>query len=76
MLNQFWVRWKSEYLFQLKNVHFSKPINNSSEFNMNDLVLIGDDRLPRQLWKTGCIIDLHKEMVSQGVLQLKHLLQH
>ena len=60
LLNQFWVRWKREYLLQLKNVHFSKPITNSSEFNVNDLVLIGDDRLPRQLWKMGRIIDLHK----------------
>jgi hypothetical protein len=60
LLNRFWHRWKGEYLLQLKNVHFVKPINFVKEFNVNDIVLIGDEKLPRQMWKMGRIIDVHK----------------
>ncbi|GBM09627.1 hypothetical protein AVEN_223462-1, partial [Araneus ventricosus] len=60
ILNNFWKRWKREYLLQLKGANLNKNVNVKTEFNVNDIVLIGEEKVPRQLWKLGKVIDVHK----------------
>ena len=57
LLNDFWTRWKREYLLELRSAH---TINTprSTPLKEGDLVLIGDDKMPRQIWKTGRIKEL------------------
>ncbi|GBN84617.1 hypothetical protein AVEN_189050-1 [Araneus ventricosus] len=57
ILNNF---WKREYLLQLKGANFNKNVNVKTEFNVNDIVLLGEEKVPRQLWRLGKIIDVHK----------------
>ncbi|GBN64162.1 hypothetical protein AVEN_215715-1 [Araneus ventricosus] len=60
ILNNFWKRWKREYLLQSKGVNLNKNVNVKTEFNINDIVLIGEEKVPRQLWKLGKVTDVHK----------------
>ncbi|GBL92650.1 hypothetical protein AVEN_123814-1 [Araneus ventricosus] len=60
ILNNFWKRWKREYILQLKGANLNKNVNVKTEFNVNDIVLIGEEKVPRQLWKLGKVIDVHK----------------
>ncbi|GFU78897.1 integrase catalytic domain-containing protein [Trichonephila clavipes] len=50
LLNNFWRQWRKDYLLNLKSAHFGNPTK-ETEFKLNDIVLIHDDRLPRSLWK-------------------------
>ncbi|GFQ81880.1 integrase catalytic domain-containing protein [Trichonephila clavata] len=43
LLNNFWRQWRKDYLLNLKSVHFVNPTR-ESEFKINDIVLIHDDR--------------------------------
>lgn len=56
LLNNFWTRWRKEYLLELRSAHTSKS-SPSTPLKQGDLVLIGEDRTPRQMWKTGIIKD-------------------
>lgn len=40
-----------EYIFQLKSVHFVTPTRTVQYFNTDDVILIGEDSLSRQMWK-------------------------
>ncbi|GFY76348.1 DUF5641 domain-containing protein [Trichonephila inaurata madagascariensis] len=53
LLNNF---WRKDYLLNLKSAHFVNPTK-ETEFKINDIVLIHDDRLPRSLWKLGNVIE-------------------
>ena len=57
LLNTFWTRWRKDYLLDLKSAHkcdTPKP----TELKVGDVVLIGEDKMPRQTWKTGRIQEL------------------
>ncbi|GFU29942.1 integrase catalytic domain-containing protein [Trichonephila clavipes] len=45
LLNNFWRQWRKDYLLNLKSAHFANPTK-ETEFKINDIVLIHDDRLP------------------------------
>ncbi|GFQ83781.1 integrase catalytic domain-containing protein [Trichonephila clavata] len=57
LLNNFWRQWRKDYLLNLKSVHFVNPTQ-ETEFKINDIVLIHDDRLPRSLWKLGKVVEI------------------
>ncbi|KAE8287221.1 hypothetical protein D5F01_LYC15190 [Larimichthys crocea] len=57
LLTDFWTRWKREYLLELRSAHTSKN-SHSTPLKEGDLVLIGEDRTPRQIWKTGIVKEL------------------
>ncbi|XP_055845530.1 uncharacterized protein LOC129911690 [Episyrphus balteatus] len=53
----FWKRWSLEYLVQLQQrAKWNRP---SIKFNVGDLVLLRDEKLPPTKWKLGRIIRLH-----------------
>jgi hypothetical protein len=54
---QFWKRWKAEYLSDLQRR--SKWKNQSSNVTVGTLVLIADDNVPPQKWPMGRVITVH-----------------
>lgn len=57
LLNEFWTRWKREYLLELRSAHTRKTPC-FTPLKEGDLVLIGDDKISRQIWKTEIIKEL------------------
>ena len=55
ILTDFWKRWRSEYLLELREAHRyanrQKGVDNP--INVCDIVIVHDDALPRGLWKLG-----------------------
>lgn len=61
VLNQFWKRWRSEYLNELRECHRYSAKKNTHRFNVSvgDVVIVHDDALPRGLWKLGRIREVY-----------------
>ena len=59
MINQFWKRWKDEYLLELRNSHCC----HGGKLDVvppavDDIVLVHDDDKPRGLWKLARVVKL------------------
>ena len=51
-LNQFWRRWRNEYLIELREAHrFGKPGSREALIAVNDLVVVHDENQPRGFWR-------------------------
>ncbi|XP_038162876.1 uncharacterized protein LOC119797746 [Cyprinodon tularosa] len=57
LMTNFWNRWRREYLLDLKSAHRCDS-QQPSLLKVGDVVLIGEDNLPRQSWKMGRIQEL------------------
>lgn len=55
-INNFWT-WKREYLLELRSTH-TRNAPRFTPLKEGDLVLIGDNKTPRQIWKTVMIKEL------------------
>ena len=52
ILDHFWKRWSSEYLTALREYHtYNKTKNVCNIPQVNDVVIIKEDKLPRQQWR-------------------------
>jgi len=60
LVSSFWTRWQKEYLMDLRSVHEVKQPKGEVPFKVGDVALIHDEKLPRQMWKTGRIHELTK----------------
>ena len=61
--NVFWSRWRKEYVQNLQQrVKWNRPRRN---FEKGDLVLIVDDRAPRNDWSMARVIDVHPDSNGQ-----------
>ena len=61
--NVFWSRWKKEYVHSLQQrVKGNRPKRNLEK---GDLVLIVDDRSPRNYWTMARVIDTHPDSEGQ-----------
>ncbi|KAL0150932.1 hypothetical protein M9458_053851 [Cirrhinus mrigala] len=58
LLTTIWNRWRKDYLMDLKSAHKSDSVK-ATVLKEGDVVLIGEDRVPRQTWKMGTIEKLH-----------------
>ena len=57
--NVFWSRWKKEYVQNLQErAKWNSPRRNLEK---GDLVLIADDRLPRNRWNMARVVDVHPD---------------
>ena len=59
MLNQFWKRWRGEYLLELREAHRhhgGKP--NATLPSVGDIVLVEEEGKPRGLWKLARVSSL------------------
>ena len=58
LINGFWSRWKREYLLQLKSAHTVNQPKKVQFVSVGDVVLLGEEKLPRQQWKTARVQEL------------------
>ena len=57
LANNFWSRWKKEYLLNLQNrQRWTKDRRNAQ---VNDIVLLKDDGIPRNKWKLAKVMQVH-----------------
>ena len=59
LVNIFWTRWRTQYLVLLQERQKWQDVKKS--FKVNDLVLVVDIALPRNLWPLGRIIEVFKD---------------
>ena len=59
LMNHFWKRFTTEYLAELRERHITKTQRQSKQMiNVNDLVLIKEDKLPRSKWRMGVVKEI------------------
>ena len=58
VIEHFWNRWKSEYVTSLREYQKSFKSKNHLLPSTDDIVLVYDEKLPRQHWLLGKIIEL------------------
>ncbi|XP_055633517.1 uncharacterized protein LOC129773882 [Toxorhynchites rutilus septentrionalis] len=56
-LEQFWRRWRDEYLHQLRD--YAKWTKQQANVKVGQIVLIGDDHLPVARWPMGIVTQIH-----------------
>lgn len=56
-LQSFWRKWSNEYLVDLQKFYKWKSVQTS--INVNDVVIIKDNRLPPAKWLLGRVVDVH-----------------
>ena len=59
VINEFWDIWRRDYLLELRQL---QRINKSkgAKPKVNDIVIIYEENIPRQLWKLGRIVEIYK----------------
>ena len=64
VINEFWDLWRRDYLLELRQ---SQRIDKSKGVlpKLNDIVIIYDDKLPRQSWKLGQTVEWYKSNDSK-----------
>ena len=59
VLNDFWRRWRTEYLLELREAHrHGFKTNNVTPVGVGDVVLVHDDNSPRGFWKIALVRSL------------------
>ena len=58
MLTHFWNRWRKEYVTNLREQQRISKQRYSSAIKINDIVIIYEDKQPRQQWKLGRVLAL------------------
>lgn len=56
LMDLFWRRWRREYLLELRSAHFAAGLPQKS-VKEGDIVLLGEDKTPRQLWKLCRVVE-------------------
>lgn len=61
LVDWFWNRWRTEYLIVLREksawFHHGPRLQNKNPPKINDVVLVDDDFMPRNLWKMGRVTE-------------------
>ena len=57
VVDHYWKRWSKDYLTTLRNYELSIK-RNMSKPNVNDIVIIHQDKVPRYKWRLGRILEL------------------
>ena len=57
VLQHYWRRWSREYVVNLREFHKSKNPKNQRIVTPGEVVLVHDEKTPRQSWKIGRIIE-------------------
>ena len=59
IIDHYWKRFSREYIAQLRESHFyerkGQKIDNTEYLRVEEIVLINDDQLKRNLWKRGVV---------------------
>ena len=58
VLNQFWRRWRNEYLLELRDAHRNRQgVSTQDPIIIGDLVLVHDEGQPRGFWRLAKVED-------------------
>ena len=57
MLQHYWHRWSKEYVVNLREFHKSNNTQNQRIVTPGEVVLVHDEKTPKQSWKIGRIIE-------------------
>ncbi|KAH7941463.1 hypothetical protein HPB49_013927 [Dermacentor silvarum] len=57
LVDHLWIRWKKEYLLELRTLHLY-PSHPSSSIQVDDVVLIEEPILSRSIWPLGRVVDI------------------
>ena len=60
LLSHFWSRWKNEYVTSLREFQKKYKQSNKLTPNINDIVIVYEEKQPRNKWKLGRIDSLIK----------------
>ena len=55
-LNYFWKRWSKEYLATIRDLQKVKANKGVLDIKVDDIVLIAQDKMPRQFWRLGRVL--------------------
>jgi len=66
LANEFWTRWKKEYLSNLQTRQ--KWINKQPNLQINDIVLVKDENLPRNQWPLARVREIFPDK-SDGLVR-------
>ena len=76
ILQHFWQRWRTEYLTQLHETHRNlSRRSNSPLINVDDVVLIHEELLPRSRWRVGRVKELiygHDNLARGALVKTPH----
>ena len=56
ILNHFWERWSKEYLATTRDLQKVKANKGVLDIKVDDIVLIAQDKMPRQFWRLGHVL--------------------
>ena len=68
-IEHFWKRWRAEYVTSLREYQKLHKPNTQAVPSKNDLVLVFDDKQPRQKWLLGKVTELisSNDRIIRGV---------
>ena len=69
VLNHFWKRWRKEYLTELREQHQVRNRSTGDSISHGDIVVVHEDRIPRQLWKVGRV-EIYCAVVTEMCMRL------
>ena len=58
ILSHFWERWRKEYVTSLRESQRISKQKHSTKIQVNDVVIIYEDKQPRHRWKVGKVIEV------------------
>ena len=58
VLTNFWKIWRKDYVTTLRN--FQQIVPKTPKINLGDIVIVHDEKIPRQFWKLGRVIEIIK----------------
>jgi hypothetical protein len=56
LVNQFWICWRKEFLLSLQQRQ--KWVNPQRNMQVGDIVLIKEDNVPRNCWRTARVVEV------------------
>ena len=59
LIKRFWSIWSKEYLIGLREFHNCKNRIPSKQISIGEVVLISEDKLPRNRWKMAVVVEVH-----------------
>ena len=60
IIDHYWKRWRTEYLTELREHHKVKKGLGEPDIEINDVVIIEEDKQPRQNWRMGVVQEFVK----------------
>ena len=67
ILDHFWKIWRQEYIASLRDIHARQSFKKGGDLNLNEIVIVVNEKLPRYRWSLGRVVELIRG--KDGVLR-------